>query len=391
LQILNYFSGYIMPSKKKCIVFVANTSWSIYKFRLYLLQELIKNGYTIYVLAPRDKYTPLFQNTEGLIYIELLKLKSSSISPFMDIAFYKELLYHYRRIKPDLIFHYTIKANIYGSLAASRIRCPSVSVITGLGYTFTENGFLKIIVGQLYRYILKKNTEVWFLNTDDQFLFIKSKLVTKEKTFLLPGEGVDTTTFYPAPYKINEKPVTFLLMSRIIEHKGVYEFVKAAEILQYKKINAQFQLLGFFDEKNPVAIAKKQVQQWAENNIIKYLGETDNVVPFIEQADCIVLPSYREGMPLSLLEAASMCKAIIASDVPGCREIIINNVNGFLCKKKDATDLAAKMEKYYLLPAEEKKKMGIAGRNLIHDHFTKEITIQTYLFKIDVILKNNLL
>jgi glycosyltransferase involved in cell wall biosynthesis len=374
-----------MPTKPR-IAFVANTSWGIYKFRLYLIKKLIANGFIIYVLAPRDKYTPLFNTLPGLTYIELKKFRGKSLSPFHDIHLYRELLRHYRQIRPALIFHYTIKANIFGSMAASRVNCPSISVITGLGYTFSTNKLLRTIAKFLYRRALKKSREVWFLNDDDQSVFLKEGLINKENTFLLPGEGVDTEAFYPAPFGSPGRPVTFLLVGRIIRHKGIYEFIQAAELLRARGLDAQFQLLGFFDEDNPVAISRQQVNEWAEQRSISYLGQTDNVAPFIEKADCVVLPSYREGMPLSLLEGASMCKALIASDTSGCREVVSDGLNGYLAKNKDAKDLADKMEKYYRLSAEEKRQMGLRGREKVIARFTQEIVTGIYLDKLNALI-----
>ena len=379
-----------MPSKRS-IAFVANTSWSIYKFRLYLIKKLIEHGFSLYILAPRDEYTSQFEDMHGLNYIELEKFRGKSLYPFHDIQLYRELLGHYREIQPDLIFHYTIKANIFGTLAAARTKCPSVSVVTGLGYAFSGNGLLQTSVQVIYRRVLQKNSEVWFLNSDDEGIFVKGKLVRKEKTFLLPGEGVDTEAFYPSPYEpVNaagpgrpgKEVITFLFIGRIIKHKGILEFIRAAELLLNRGLAVRFQVLGFFDERNPVAVSQQQVEGWVDQKIITYLGHTDNVAPFIEQADCIVLPSYREGMPLSLLEGASMCKALIASDTAGCREVISDGVNGYLCRNKDSLDLADKMEKYYNLPPAAKRQMGIEGRSRIMERFTKEIITRIYLDKI---------
>jgi glycosyltransferase involved in cell wall biosynthesis len=373
-----------MPTKPR-IAFVANTSWGIYKFRLYLIKKLIADGFSIFVLAPRDKYTPLFEELPGLTYIELIKFRGKSLSPFHDVQLFRELLHHYRQIRPSLIFHYTIKANIFGSLAASRVGSPSVSVITGLGYTFSTNKLLRTIAKVLYRRALKKNKEVWFLNGDDQSVFVDEGLIKKENTFLLPGEGVDTEAFYPAPYE-PASPVTFLLIGRVIRHKGIFEFIHAAESLRSRGLRAQFQLLGFFDDGNPVAISRQQVEEWTRQGSISYLGQTDDVAPFIARADCIVLPSYREGMPLSLLEGASMCKALIASDTPGCREVISDGVNGYLARNKDAKDLADKMEKYYRLSPEEKRRIGLKGREKVIASFTREIVTKIYLDKLKALI-----
>jgi glycosyltransferase involved in cell wall biosynthesis len=364
------------------IAFVANTSWSIYKFRLYVIGKLIEKGFDIYVLAPRDPYTPHFEHLPGLTYIELGHYKGKTISPLQDLLLYKELLRHYRILRPNLIFHYTIKANIFGSLAAAAAGIPAISVITGLGFAFAGKGWLELIARVLYRSALRKTKEVWFLNVDDRQEFITRRLVSAEKTFILPGEGVDTTAFYPAPYQQDRKEVTFLLIARIIRHKGVYEFVQAAGQLHRQGLAIRCQLLGGFDDYNPVAIARQAVDEWERENILTYLGQTDDVPPFIDQADCIVLPSYREGLPLSLLEGASMAKALIAADTPGCRSMIDDGINGYLCREKDGADLARKMIEYYELPPAAKRQMGLAGREKVLRDFTREHIFGIYLQKI---------
>ncbi|MDP4148774.1 MAG: glycosyltransferase family 4 protein [Bacteroidota bacterium] len=374
-----------MPEKNS-IAFVANTSWSIYKFRLYLIKKLLAYGYRIFVLAPRDAYTAHFESLGGLTYIELLKFRGKSMSPFAALALYRELLRHYRRIQPDLIFHYTIKANIFGSWAAARTRRPSISVITGLGYVFAGDGLLKAAAKLLYRRSLRKNAEVWFLNADDREVFLRENLVRSERSFILPGEGVDTELFSPSPFKAGEGPIRFLLIGRVIRHKGIYEYVQAADILRSEGMNVQCSLLGFFDAGNPVAISERQVDQWVQRGSIRYLGSTDDVAPYIAGADCVVLPSYREGMPLSLLEGASMGKALIATDTAGCREVVREGSNGYLCRLKDGEDLAEKMKKYVSLPPEEKTRMGMAGRERVKAKYEREIVVGIVLDKIKSLL-----
>jgi glycosyltransferase involved in cell wall biosynthesis len=371
-----------MASKRR-IAFVANTSWSIYKFRLYLIEKLVEKGFTIYVLAPRDSYTERFEYLPGLTYLELGHFRGKSIAPLQDLLLYKELLMHYRQLQPGLIFHYTIKANLFGTLAAARAGIPSISVVTGLGYTFTGVGWLQMITKALYKKILQKNTATWFLNEDDRRVFTEKKLASPERTFVLPGEGVDTDAFFASPYEPGKKEVTFLLLGRLIRHKGIDEYVRAAGLLRQQGLSVCCQLLGFFDEDNPVAIPRQVVEEWHRQHIISYLGHSDEVAPFIQRADCIVLPSYREGMPLSLLEGASMCKALIATDTPGCRSLIEEGVNGFLCREKDAADLAKKMAAYYHLPEAAKRQMGFEGRKKVQQSFTREIVTGIYLEKIN--------
>jgi glycosyltransferase involved in cell wall biosynthesis len=364
------------------IAFVANTSWSIYKFRLYLIERLLQQGFAIFVLAPRDAYTGKFERLKGLTFVELRHFHAKGLSPIRDYRLYRELLRHYRALQPGLIFHYTIKANLFGTGAAARAGIPSVSVVTGLGYTFSGKGWLQRSVGIAYRRELRKNAEVWFLNEDDRQVFISRRLVAPEKTFLLPGEGVDPDYFYPAPYDTSSlRPaITFLLIGRLIRHKGIYEYVDAAEWLKQQGLPVQCQLLGFFDADSPVAIPRSQLQEW--EGLVTYLGQTDDVRPFIEQADCIVLPSYREGMPLSLLEGASMCKALIATDTAGCRDLVDDGVNGYLCRIKDAAHLAGKMAAYCYLAPEAKRRMGMQSRDRVLQRFTRETVASVYLEKI---------
>lgn len=392
-----------MPVKKS-IAFVANTSWSIYKFRLYLIKYLLDHGFTLYILAPRDAHSIHFENLPGLTFIPLGELRSKSLSPRHDLRLLRELTTHYKNIQPDLIFHYTIKMNIWGSIAARRAGCRSISVITGLGYAFAEKGWLQTSAQTLYRIALRNATRIWFLNEDDRQVFLRRKLVRENKTFILPGEGVDTKFFNPKgpdtdcgsspdtdcgsspmPHPLSRnKPITFLLIGRIIEHKGIREFVQAARILREKGIPAHCQLLGFFDQDNPVAIPRQELDQWSD--LIEYLGDADNVAPFIANADCVVLPSYREGMPLSLLEGASMGRALIATDVAGCRQLVHDGVNGFLCPPKDPIALAEKMIAFCNLPPASRLEMGQTGRKMVLDHYTQEIIAGIYLEKITLFL-----
>jgi glycosyltransferase involved in cell wall biosynthesis len=379
-----FYVGLPAMAAKRRIAFVANTSWSIYKFRLYLIETLLKKGLAIIVLAPRDAYTESFENLDGLTFIELRHFKGTRISPIADYRLYRELLHHYRTIRPHLIFHYTIKANIFGTMAAHRTGIPSVSVITGLGYAFTRRGPVRGIVKLLYKNILPKSKETWVLNEDDKNLFIREHILAPRNLFLLPGEGVDTETFFAAPFQPDKKEIVFLFVGRMLRDKGVYEFVGAARSLQQQGLSVRCEMLGMFDD-NPAAIPRHQVEEWNREGIVSYLGHTDNVAGIMEKADCVVLPSYQEGMPLSLLEGASMCKALIAADTPGCRSLIEPGVNGYLCREKNSEDLAKKMLTYYRLPAAEKEKMGRAARKKILEQFTREHITAIYLEKINTL------
>jgi glycosyltransferase involved in cell wall biosynthesis len=369
-----------MPGNKR-IAFVSNTSWSIYKFRLYLIKELLESGFEIFILAPRDHYTKHFETLPGVHFIALKHFRNKKISPRDGLLLYFELKKAYKQINPALIFHYTIKANILGAMAAGS-QFPSVSVITGLGYAFMEDSYIQKVARLLYKFSLRSARQVWFLNQDDQNLFTRHKLVDKSKTFVLPGEGIDTQSFYPAPYEPSNKPVTFLMIGRLIKYKGVYELIEAVRLLKKKGLPVACSLIGKFDAELPGAISQEELKTWIAEELITYVGETDNMAGHIAGADCVVLPSYSEGLPLSLLEGASMCKAIITTDTAGCRELVDENVNGFLCTKKSAESLAHKMEAYFHLTAQKKKDMGLKGRERIINRYEKKIISGIYHNKI---------
>jgi glycosyltransferase involved in cell wall biosynthesis len=366
---------------KKRIAFVANTSWSIYKFRLPIIKELLESGFEVYVLAPRDQYTRYFEHLPGLHFIALRHFQNKKVSPWQGLLLYIELKKAYRHTRPHLIFHYTIKANIFGTMAAGK-RYPSVSVITGLGYAFMEDSLIQKLARFLYKFSLRTAREVWFLNHDDLQLFTRNHLVEAGKTFVLPGEGIDTQAFYPAPYQPANKPVTFLMIGRLIKYKGIYELVEAVRLLKQKGLPIQCNILGKFDAAIPGAVQKKELDEWIAGKLINWLGETDNVIPYIAAADCVVLPSYSEGMPLSLLEGASMCKALITTDTAGCRELVTENSNGFLCAVKNAQQLAGKMEAYFHLSTEQKTAMGLAAREKIMGRYGKKVILDIYHKKI---------
>jgi glycosyltransferase involved in cell wall biosynthesis len=234
----------------------------------------------------------------------------------------------------------------------------------------------------MYRFALKKASEVWFLNNDDRNYFIQNNIIEDKKSFVLPGEGIDTTSFNcETAYQI--KPtLTFLLIGRIIKEKGIAEYVTAARILKQKGYSVECQLAGFYDFKNPSSIAHKKFFNWVSSGLITYLGSTDDVKPLIEKADCIVLPSYREGLPLSLLEGASMCRPLIAADTAGCRDIVVHGINGFLCPEKDGEGLAIAMEEFYHLSPAERLKMGREARKLAVGKFVQEKIHAIYFDKI---------
>lgn len=233
----------------------------------------------------------------------------------------------------------------------------------------------------LYKMAFRFPRKVFFQNPDDLALFLNNNLVPAKSADLLPGSGIDLKKFQPSEFKRNES-FTFLLISRLITDKGILEYIEAVKKLKNKGVAARFQLLGAKDPDHRRGIKLPVIDEWIKSNTIEYLGTTDDVRQFINQADCIVLPSYREGTPRTLLEAASSSKPIVATDVPGCHHVVENNYNGLLCKLKNADDLALKMEQILALDDATLKQFGENGRRKIEIEFDEELVISKYMNEI---------
>ena len=350
-----------------------------------MIKDLISSSREVITLAPKDETSQELINT-GCTFINL-KIDKKGLNPITDIQLKNRLTRIYDETAPDLIIHYTIKPVIYGSMAAAKLGIPFVNNITGLGTAFIQENWVTWLVKRLYRFSLKKASYVFFQNRDDQNLFQKEKLIPETVSHeVIPGTGIDTERFSPKTYP-SADPVTFLLIARLIWDKGISEYVEAARKIKSVFSNVHFQLLGFLDVENRTAILRQQVEEWVAEGVIEYLGDKEDVRPYIEKASCVVLPSYREGLPRTLLEAAAMARPIITTDVTGCREVVDDGVNGYLCNLKDAEDLAKKIEIFLHLSDEIQAKMGCNGRKKVEQEFDEKIMINRYLKTINEILK----
>jgi glycosyltransferase involved in cell wall biosynthesis len=361
------------------VAIVLNTSWNILNFRMNFVKALLEKGYEVHTIAPHDNYTHLLE-AAGCRHHDV-KMDSRGANPIKDIALTFELWGIYRKVRPDIILHYTIKPNVYGTLAASMLRIPTINNVCGLGTVFLKNNLVSAIAMFLYKVAFRFPKKVFFQNPDDLALFLNKDLVPAKSADLIPGSGIDLSKFQPFEFKRNES-FTFLLISRLITDKGILEYIDAVKKLQKKGINARFQLLGAKDPEHKRGIQLPVIENWIKSNTIEYLGTTDDVRKFIHEADCIVLPSYREGTPRTLLEAASSSKPIVATDVPGCHHVVEDNYNGLLCKLKNSEDLALKMEQMLSLDDATLKKFGENGRKKIEFEFDEKLVITKYLNEI---------
>lgn len=367
------------------IAIVLNTSWNIYNFRLNLAKCLQQAGHEVHAVAPRDNYTPLLIK-EGLTY-HPVKMDSRGANPIRDLALIFELRDIYRRIKPDVILHFTIKPNIYGTLAAASLGIPVINNVCGLGTAFLKRDIVSKIALWLYRLSFRFANKVFFQNADDLELFVNSRLIKRNQADLVPGSGIDLSHFMPVPRK-KEKPFTFLLISRLITDKGILEYIQAVEQLRKEGMPARFQLLGAIDPKHKRGIPRETIQQWIDSGTIEYLGTTLDVRLFIEQADCVVLPSYREGTPRTLLEAASMGRPLIATNVPGCRQVVEHGKNGLLCASKSAEDLAAKMRMMATFSEDALQEFSFNARKKVEREFDESLVISKYLQALTSVTSN---
>ncbi|HLZ15883.1 MAG TPA: glycosyltransferase family 4 protein, partial [Cyclobacteriaceae bacterium] len=314
------------------IAIVLNTSWNIYNFRMGLVRALQAQGHEVHAIAPADRYSRNLQGA-GCIY-HPLKMDARGASFTKDFALIIELAALYRKIKPAVVLHYTVKPNVYGTLAAALCGIPAINNVCGLGTIFLTRNLVSMVAIALYKISFLFAKKVFFQNHDDLAMFVNRRLVSEKKTDLLPGSGINLDTFKAVEFRRNSR-FTFLMVSRLIIDKGVVEFVEAAKILKAKGIQARFQLLGAKDTGHKRGIKSAIIDEWIRSGVVEYLGTTNDVQPYIAMADCVVLPSYREGTPRCLLEAAGMSKPIVATDVPGCRQVVIDGFNGLLCELKN--------------------------------------------------------
>lgn len=364
--------------QRKKIALVANSAWSVYNFRMDLIRHLLLS-FEVLIIAPKDDFAEELIHA-GCSFLDI-HFNNRSENPLRDYNLYKSLERIYQAEKPDFIFHYVIKPNIYGSMAAARCGIRSVAVITGLGYTFDRHNWLNRIVSFLYRKALKKASEVWFLNQEDAEVFAQRKLVNPSKIRILPGEGINTAHFFPQANKsvARSKAFQFLMGTRLLRSKGVGVYVEAARILKNKHRDIRFELIGFFEKNHPDSISESELRHWQKKGIIHYGGFARDVRPFLRQADCFVFPSfYHEGIPRCLLEAAAMEIPIITSVNTGCKEVVQEGVNGFLTVPNNARDLAARMEEMMMLTAGRRIELGQNGRKLVSERFGIEKILLEY-------------
>ncbi len=369
----------------KKIAIVANSTWYLYNFRRQMILQFIEAGFQVIVIAPKDEYVTQFKELGIRTFDVYIDKKGKN--PLNDLRAYKSFLSIYKSQMPDIVLQYTIKPNVYGTLAAKKLQIPTINNIAGLGTLFIKETIFTYIAKILYRWSQRKSDIVIFQNRDDSKLFLDNNIVLQNQVVQVPGSGVDLNRFKPRNKSTQNSAFTFLLIARMIEEKGTRVLVDAGRILANSGLKFKIQLLGFLDVENPSAITRDQMNEWVSLDFVDYLGISNNVEDIIAEADSIALPSYyREGVPRTLLEAAAMGKPIVTTDNVGCREVVDEGKNGFKCAVKDSEALAKAMEKMINLSSEEYDNMCQYSREKMVNEFDENIVIRTYFESIDKVL-----
>ena len=359
------------------ICVTANTSWYLLNFRRGLIERLIADGHSVTILAPLEKRYSERLRELGCTFIPI------SITPD-KVRVHKELgaLVRYITVlikrRPDIVFSFTLKPVIFGSVACSLLRIPHVPTLTGLGSFFLGTTYSELLLKVLLSSVLPYSRVVFTQNKDDFHLVQNLNPSNKINVQRVSGSGVNLKHFsYAGP---TNQPVPILLMvARLISHKGVREFFGAALELRSRRVNAECRLIGPIGVRNPSAISRDGLETLLADGAVTYLGEVDDVREHIRASSCVVLPSYREGLSRVLMEACAIGRPILTTDVPGCREVVREGINGYLCPPRDAIRLADIMHRFCQLSFEDRKHFGISSRHLAENCFDEEEVINTYL------------
>ncbi|MBV6642042.1 MAG: glycosyltransferase family 4 protein [Cyclobacteriaceae bacterium] len=361
------------------IAIIINTSWNIYNFRKGLIDHFMSKGHQVVAIAPQDDYSQKLVELGCSYYA--LDFPGTSTNPIKDLSLVWRLYRILKTANPDIILTYTIKPNIYTSLVSGVLRIPCICNVSGLGTVFLWKGSLKRIAVSLYKVAFRFSSWIFFQNEEDRKDFMEVVPINPKKTSVLPGSGVNLAHFQLDPYKKRDV-TTFLMVARLIVEKGVVEFSEAAKQMSLKHSNVRFRIVGGYESGHARSVDQSLLDEWKASTYIEWIAHQEDIRPYLEEADVVVLPSYREGTPKTLLEAGAMGKALIASDAPGCRQVVKNGVNGFLCKVKDSKDLANKMKLYLSLNQEEKLQMHLNSRKHIEENYDEKIVIDLYERKI---------
>lgn len=353
----------------------ANSSWNLINFRTPIIKALLEGGHRVAAAIPIDDGTDPLRRLG--VELHHIPIDARGLSPLRDVGLLMSYFRLMRELRPSAFLGFTVKPNLYGSIAAARLDIPVFNTITGLGTAFLSGPALRAIAATIYRHALRNSRTVFFHNSDDCDLFVSQKLVVPEQARIVAGSGVDLDHFSPSPSRRIGNPPTFLFVGRLLRDKGVKEFAQAASIVR-KAHSAKFLMLGSMED-HPKAASTSELLKFVTSGDVELLGETGDVRPFMEAADCIVLPSYREGLPRVLLEASAMAKPVIATNVPGCRSVVEEGRTGLLCEPRSSLSLANAMMAFLEMSRKDRLSMGSRAREKAEREFSQDDVVDAYL------------
>lgn len=363
---------------KPRIAIIENNILATITIREKLTQTLISRGYEVTILTT-GKTTELEEAAaKGF---RVTDVKGSTQNP-LDIFFYlRNLRKALKENKTDICLTFTIRPAIWGNLVTRILHIPTITNITGIGPLFERNNIAYRAARTLYKFVLQKTSLIFFQNFDDLDVFVSKNFVDRSRARRIPGSGIDYEKYMPLPKNGGSPKFQFLFISRLVKDKGIGEYVAASRIVKAAHPEIEFAVLGPLWNQNlkDNTVSPEELQSWQNEGVINYLGETKDVRPFMANADCIVLPSYREGSSNVLLEASAMEKPCITTNTTGCNEIVADGITGFLCDVKNAESLAIQMKKMISLPQEKRMEMGKNARQKVIREFDKQIVIDAYL------------
>jgi len=362
------------------LIFFITEDWHFCTHRLPLAKAAIKAGFDVILLTNVQSHGDIIRS-EGIKVIPL-ELQRLSMNPLRELGILVRILKIYRSEKPDIVHHVAMKPVLYGSIAAYLAGIPRVvNALAGLGYLFiSENRIARVLracIKRLFSYFLNKNESCLILqNPDDANMLVANGIIDEKRIFLIRGSGVNVSLFVPKPE--TKQPIAVILPARMLRDKGVVEFVEAASILKSQGCLARFILVGSPDPENPTAISEAQLIKWQQEKLVEWWGNRSDMPEVLEQAHVVCLPSYREGLPKALLEAAACGRPIVTTDVPGCREIVRHGVNGFLVPARDSNSLAVALCKL-IEDRDLRQQMGAKGREIVLNEFSEDMVVAEIL------------
>lgn len=360
----------------KTIVFCCNSLWGLVNFRGRVIEALVADGHRVVLVAHED--VPAQQASALGAEFRQWDVAPRGTNILRELRAVKDLIRIYREVAPDIGFQFTVKPVIYGAVVSWFTKVPCVSVITGLGYLFLGGRLKTWAAKTLYRRTLHRSREVWFLNDDDRQMFESAGVLNGLHVRTLPGEGVDIGRFAVSPLPSLDQGFRFLMVARLVKDKGVLEYAQAAAKVRASRPDVHFQLLGPPYLANDMSVPMDAVECWKRDGVVDYLGAADDVRDAVRNAHCIVLPSYREGMPRVLMEAAAMGRPAVTTNVTGCRDVVLSGETGLLCEPRDASSLASACEKILSLGAAALQRMGTRSREHAVARFDDLIVIALY-------------